>query len=82
MNSWIKIRKIRKRNFIAFSSLLFGLLIAIFSSFIKMIIDNRFEFNVLYSSGFLGMLIGGTLGGMLFSFSLWELNENKYKKQN
>jgi len=80
--SWSKIRKIGKRRFIILFALLLGLSMAIFSSAIKMIIDNHYDFSLFYSSAFFGMLIGGTLGGFLFSYSQWELNENRHKKQN
>ncbi len=69
---WGKIRKIGKTGFIIIFSLFLGFLMAGFSSFIKMIIDNHYGFCYLYSSGFFGMLIGGTLGGLIFSYSQWK----------
>jgi len=80
--SWIKIRKIGKRNFIITLSLLLGLLTAGFSSIVHMAIDNHYDFSLFYSGGSLGMFVGGTLGGLLFTYSQWEINENKFKKQN
>jgi MFS family permease len=80
--NWFKIRKIGKRNFIILSSLLLGLLAAAFSSIVHMVIDNHYDFSLFYSGGSLGMFVGGTLGGLLFSYSQWEINENKFKKQN
>jgi hypothetical protein len=80
--TWIKIRKIGKRNFIISLSLLLGLLMAGFSSIVHMVIDNHYDFSLFYSGGSLGMFVGGTLGGLLFSYSQWEINENKFKKQN
>lgn len=79
---WRKIRKIGKKRFIILFALLFGLSMAIFSSVVKMIIDNHSDLSLFFSSAFFGMLTGGTLGGFLISFSLWELNENRHKKQN
>jgi hypothetical protein len=80
--SWIKIRKIGKRNFIITLSLLLGLLTAGFSAIVHMVIDNHYDFSLFYSGGSLGMFVGGTLGWLLFSYSQWEINENKFKKQN
>jgi hypothetical protein len=47
-----------------------------------MVIDNHYDFSLFYSGGSLGMFVGGTLGGLLFSYSQWEIKENKFKKQN
>jgi hypothetical protein len=80
--SWIKIRKIGKRNFIITLSSLLGLSMAGFSSIVHMVIDNHYDYSLFYSSGSLGMLVGGTLGELLFSYSQWEINEKKFKKQN
>lgn len=80
--SWSKIRKIGKRRFIILYALLLGLSMAIFSIVIKMLIDNHYDLSLFYSSAFFGMFIGGTIGGFLFSYSQWELNENRHMKQN
>jgi MFS family permease len=59
-----------------------GLLIVLISSIVRMIIDNNYNLSILYSSSSIGMLTGGLLGGLLISFTQWELNEHKYNKSN
>jgi len=77
---WGKIRKIGKRTFIIVVAILFDLLIVLFSAIVQIILKFDFSPKYLTSDISMGILIGGIIGGLVFSTSQWAINEIKYKK--
>jgi len=77
---WGKIRKTGKKTFIIVVAILFDLLIVLFSAIAQMILKFDFSPKYLTSDISMGFLIGGIIGGLVFSTSQWTINELKYKK--
>jgi uncharacterized integral membrane protein len=77
---WAKIRKIGKKTFIIVVAILFDLLIVLFSAITQMVLKFDFSPKYLTSDISIGLLIGGIIGGFVFSTSQWMINELKYRK--
>lgn len=57
--------RISKIGFVVLFALIAGILMSLFSTSMKMVLEHKFLPDLFYSDGAIGMFLGGFLGGLI-----------------